>query len=106
MAQEGMLDLLLKTLEDIEKRRTEAKERNRADLNEFMAAVEARLPQVEKRVGDLHSSLGDLSAKVEQLESAMLRQAKAEKAVGDIKEEPTAASPSPTPSISRSTRRG
>lgn len=37
--------------------------------------VEARLPQVEKQVVDLHASMGNLSVKVEQLESALLRQA-------------------------------
>ena len=45
------------------------------DMKELKAVVEARLPVVEKQVVDLHASMGNLSVKVEQLESALLRQA-------------------------------
>jgi hypothetical protein len=48
MVQEGKLDLLLKTLEENERKRAEAEERARADLQDLKVTVEAWLPQVEK----------------------------------------------------------
>lgn len=95
MAQEGKLDLLLKTLEEHEKRRLEAEERGRTDLLELKGAVEARLPKDEKRIQDLNTLVGNLSAKVEQLESGAQHQVKLDKANVETKEEPFR-SPSPT----------
>lgn len=97
MVQEGKLDLLLKTLEDNKKKRMEAEERNRMDMKELKAVVEARLPQVEKQVVDLHASMGNLSVKVEQLESALLRQVRAQKMGAEVKEDPFMASASLSP---------
>lgn len=99
MAQEGKLDLLLKTMEENEKKRAEAEERSRLDLKDLKAAVEARLPQVEKQVVDLHASLGNLSAKVEQMESSLLKQSRGDKGIGEVKEDPFTTSPSPSPSL-------
>uniref|UniRef100_A0A0D9YSA5 Uncharacterized protein n=1 Tax=Oryza glumipatula TaxID=40148 RepID=A0A0D9YSA5_9ORYZ len=99
MAQEGKLDLLLKTLEENERKRAEAEDRNRADLKELRAAMEAKLPHVEKQVVELHATMGDLSVKVKKLKNALLRQAKVEKMTGEVKEDPSIASPSPSPSL-------
>uniref|UniRef100_A0A0E0KGP0 Uncharacterized protein n=1 Tax=Oryza punctata TaxID=4537 RepID=A0A0E0KGP0_ORYPU len=94
MAQEGKLDLLLKTVEENKKRRVEAKERARVDFVGLKVVVEGRLPQVEKKVSDLGKVLGVLSTKVEQLESTVSRQARAELLPEDIREEHLDASPS------------
>lgn len=50
MVHETKLDLLLKKMEENERKRAEAEERTRADLAELKKVVEARLPLVEKRV--------------------------------------------------------
>lgn len=97
MAQEGKLDLLLKTLEENEKKREQAETRARADLADFKKAMEARLPQVEQKVNDINSVVATLSTKVEQLEGSMLRQGRQEKGAVDAKEDPF--SPSPSPSL-------
>lgn len=68
MEVESKLDLLLKTMAENEKKRVAAEERNRADLLDLKAAVDGRLPQVEKRVEDLSTALGELNTKVEQIE--------------------------------------
>lgn len=68
MEVESKLDLLLKTMAENEKKRVSAEERNRADLLDLKAAVDGRLPQVEKRVEDLSTALGELNTKVEQIE--------------------------------------
>lgn len=95
MAQEGKLDLLLKTLEENEKKREQAETRARADLADFKKAMEARLPQVEQKVNDINSVVATLSTKVEQLEGSMLRQGRQEKGAVDAKEDPFSPSPSP-----------
>lgn len=99
MAQEGKLDLLLKTLEENEKRRVEAEDRARVDLADLKKAIEARLLQVEKKVNDICSFVTSLSTKVEQLEGTVARQGRAEKMVGDAKEEPGTPTQSPSPSL-------
>lgn len=104
MAQEGKLDLLLKTLEDSEKKRAEVDEQVRADMAELLVAVEARIPQVEKRMDDLGKVLGSLSLKVEKLESSVLLQARFEKATRDGKPELGEASPSQSTLLIHGTR--
>uniref|UniRef100_A0A0D3FIA1 Uncharacterized protein n=1 Tax=Oryza barthii TaxID=65489 RepID=A0A0D3FIA1_9ORYZ len=53
MVQESKLDLLLKTIEENEKKRVEAEESTRGDLAELKKMVEQRLPKVEKKVEEL-----------------------------------------------------
>lgn len=87
MAQEGKLDLPLKVVEENEKKRVEAEARTRADLAELNRVVEARLPQVERRVDDLSSVLGSLSTKVEHLEGTVQKQDGGAKKPVEAKEE-------------------
>ncbi|XP_015698587.1 uncharacterized protein LOC102708299 [Oryza brachyantha] len=84
MAQESKLDLLLKTIEENEKKRVEAEERNRADLVSLKLAMEIRVPEVEKKVEELSVSLGELSHKVEHLEGNMLLQLKEQQGYSGI----------------------
>lgn len=86
MDVEAKFDLLLKTIAENEKKRVAAEDRTRSDLLELKAAVDGRLPQVEKRVEDLNSALNDLNTKVEQLEGNLSRTAQEEKARNGTKE--------------------
>lgn len=73
MAQDGKLDLLLKTIEENEKRRVEAEERSRADLMELKKNLEVRIPLVEKKVDELGGTFQDLNKKVDLLESSITK---------------------------------
>jgi hypothetical protein len=73
MSQESKLDLLLKVVEENERKRVAAKERTRADFADLKKMVEARLPVVEKKVETLSVSVQSLSQKVELMEGSMLK---------------------------------
>lgn len=87
MVHETKLDLLLKKMEENERKRAEAEERTRADLAELKKVVEARLPLVEKRVEEVASVVGSLSTKVENMDGTLLKQGRMEKKPADVKEE-------------------
>ncbi|XP_052157715.1 uncharacterized protein LOC127775508 [Oryza glaberrima] len=73
MSQESKLDLLLKVVEENERKRVAVEERTRADFADLKKMVEARLPVVEKKVETLSVSVQSLSQKVELMEGSMLK---------------------------------
>lgn len=87
MAPDEKLDLLLRKMEENEKKRVAAEERSRADLAQLKSAMEARLPQVEKRVDDIASVVSTLSQKVEQLEGALQKFGEDDQKPEEVKEE-------------------
>uniref|UniRef100_A0A0E0MEJ3 Uncharacterized protein n=1 Tax=Oryza punctata TaxID=4537 RepID=A0A0E0MEJ3_ORYPU len=79
MDQDGKLDLLIRKMEEAERKHTESEKRREISeeksRSEFLAlklAVESRNPEVVKRVEDLHKSVVELQEKVEKLQSATL----------------------------------
>lgn len=84
MAQDGKLDLLLKTMAENEKKREEAEARTRADFAELKLSLDVRLPAVEKKVETLNTVCKTLSAKVEQLEGSIALQRKDDEFAGKV----------------------
>uniref|UniRef100_A0A0E0GY32 Uncharacterized protein n=1 Tax=Oryza nivara TaxID=4536 RepID=A0A0E0GY32_ORYNI len=84
MAQDGKLDLLLKTMAENEKKREEAEARTRAVFAELKLSLDVRLPAVEKKVETLNTVCKTLSAKVEQLEGSIALQRKDDVFAGKV----------------------
>ncbi|XP_066160673.1 uncharacterized protein [Oryza sativa Japonica Group] len=84
MAQEGKLDLLLRTMEENEKKREEVDGRTRTDFADLKKSLEVRLPAVEKKVEILSSDLATLNHKVQQLESSIQRQPSGDEFAGKV----------------------
>lgn len=81
MASESKLDLLLRTMEEnerkrevAEKKREEAKERARKDFSDLKKVFEVRIPLVEKKVEELGASVQTLSDKVTHIEGTIFKQ--------------------------------
>uniref|UniRef100_A0A0D3GPR3 Uncharacterized protein n=1 Tax=Oryza barthii TaxID=65489 RepID=A0A0D3GPR3_9ORYZ len=81
MASESKLDLLLRTMEEnerkrevAEKKREEAKERARKDFLDLKKVFEVRIPLVEKKVEELGASVQTLSDKVTHIEGTIFKQ--------------------------------
>lgn len=66
----------MKTIAENEKKREAADERTRAEYLELKKVVEAKIPEVEKKVEDLNTALISLSDKVEHLEDTVMQQAR------------------------------
>uniref|UniRef100_A0A0D9V309 Uncharacterized protein n=1 Tax=Leersia perrieri TaxID=77586 RepID=A0A0D9V309_9ORYZ len=64
MTSEDKLDMLLRRVEEFERRWVEAERRLRADLLSLKAAVESGMPEVQKGVEDLQILVGDEQPKV------------------------------------------
>lgn len=78
MDHDGKLDLLLRKMEETEKKREESdkrleklEEQSRAEFLALKLAVESRIPAVEKHVDLLHGSVVDLQEKMEKLQSVV-----------------------------------
>uniref|UniRef100_A0A0D3G7X5 Uncharacterized protein n=1 Tax=Oryza barthii TaxID=65489 RepID=A0A0D3G7X5_9ORYZ len=63
MEIEDKFDMLLRMLEEFERRREEADQRRRADFLSLKAAVESWMPEVEKNAEELQILVGTSSAK-------------------------------------------
>uniref|UniRef100_A0A0D9ZZH7 Uncharacterized protein n=1 Tax=Oryza glumipatula TaxID=40148 RepID=A0A0D9ZZH7_9ORYZ len=63
MEIEDKFDMLLRMLEEFERRQEEADQRRRADFLSLKAAVESWMPEVEKNAEELQISVGTSSAK-------------------------------------------
>lgn len=74
MSQESKLDVLLRTIEENEKKRMEAEARTRDDLADLKKMVEICLPKMEEKVEKLSESVQTLSHKVELMEGGAIKQ--------------------------------
>lgn len=74
MSQESKLDVLLRTIEENEKKRMEAEARTREDLADLKKMVEIRLPKMEEKVEKLSESVQTLCHKVELMEGGAIKQ--------------------------------
>lgn len=95
MAQDSSkLDLLLKMVEENEKKRVVADERTRAEYLELKKMVESRIPAVERKVEDIGEAFQAMNTKVDLIESTLQRQIKTEKTSGGNGKIGTASGPS------------
>uniref|UniRef100_A0A0D9XSG3 Uncharacterized protein n=1 Tax=Leersia perrieri TaxID=77586 RepID=A0A0D9XSG3_9ORYZ len=62
--QGSKIDLLVKMMEEAEKRRVDSENKTRAEIK---VSMEARIPEVEKKVEDLQASVDEIRAQVDQL---------------------------------------
>jgi ferritin-like metal-binding protein YciE len=64
MESEDKLDLILRRMEEFERRRVEADQRRRAEYQSLKAAVESWMPEIHKNAEDLQILVGDEQSKV------------------------------------------
>uniref|UniRef100_A0A0E0BJX9 Uncharacterized protein n=1 Tax=Oryza glumipatula TaxID=40148 RepID=A0A0E0BJX9_9ORYZ len=62
MEIEDKFDMLLRMLEEFERKRGKADQRRRADFQSLKAAVESWMPEVQKNAEELQISVGDCHA--------------------------------------------
>uniref|UniRef100_A0A0E0D8C1 Uncharacterized protein n=1 Tax=Oryza meridionalis TaxID=40149 RepID=A0A0E0D8C1_9ORYZ len=70
MASEDKFDVLLRRIEEFERRRVEADQRRSADLLSLKAVVESWTPKVQKNAEDLQILVGDKQSKVTPIMSS------------------------------------
>uniref|UniRef100_A0A0E0IBB3 Uncharacterized protein n=1 Tax=Oryza nivara TaxID=4536 RepID=A0A0E0IBB3_ORYNI len=63
MESEDKLDLILRRMEEFERRRVEADQRRRAEYQSLKAAVESWMPEIHKNAEDLQILVGDEQSK-------------------------------------------
>uniref|UniRef100_A0A0E0FMT3 Uncharacterized protein n=1 Tax=Oryza nivara TaxID=4536 RepID=A0A0E0FMT3_ORYNI len=59
MESEDKLDLILRRMEEFERRRVEADQRRRAEYQSLKAALESWMPEIQKNAEDLQFLVGD-----------------------------------------------